>query len=137
MPELHLHLCIVVCTCTVLTLAINVSLHYFLCIYRFNSLSLADRLEFSYEEDTLLSVILHNVLLFLLMMGVSPKDTIDLCHRLSAKTRLASVEEKLLQQTLSELENFVSYQSYTETNTFPTHMLVVVIYRLIYNQGMI
>lgn len=64
-------------------------------------------MEFAYEEDILLSVILHNVLLFLLMMGVSPRDTIDLCRRLSAKTRLASIEEKLLQQTLAELEDAV------------------------------
>ena len=75
---------------------------------RYTALPLAKRVEFSYEEDTLLSVILHNVLVFLLMMGVSSKHTIDLCHRLSAKTRLASMEEKLLQQTLTELEDVVS-----------------------------
>ena len=49
------------------------------------------------------------MLVFLLMMGISPTDTIDLCHRLSAKTRLASIEEKLLQQTLTELEAAVRY----------------------------
>lgn len=71
---------------------------------RYNSLPLSKRQEFSYKEDTLLSVILHNILVFLLMVGVSPFDTLDLCHRLSAKTRLATAEEKLLQQTLRELE---------------------------------
>lgn len=82
--------------------------HQYFFYFRYNRLPLIKRQEFSYEEDTLLSVILHNLLLFLLMMGVTKKDAIDLCHRLSAKTRLASVEEKLLQQTLNELEDPVS-----------------------------
>lgn len=33
----------------------------------------------------------------------------DVCHRISARTRLATAEEKLLQATMSELENAVSF----------------------------
>lgn len=42
------------------------------------------------------------------MIGISPEETLDVCQRLSARTRLATAEEKLLQQTLSELKNAVS-----------------------------
>ncbi|XP_011405011.1 PREDICTED: MAP kinase-activating death domain protein-like [Amphimedon queenslandica] len=72
---------------------------------RYNSLPCSSRLNFGYEEDTLLSIVLHNVLVFLLMIGISPKETMDVCHRISARTRLATAEEKLLQETMSELEN--------------------------------
>ena len=69
---------------------------------------MSQRQLFGYEEDTLLSIVLHNILIFLLMIGISPEETLDVCQRLSARTRLATAEEKLLQQTLSELKNAVS-----------------------------
>lgn len=77
--------------------------------FRYNSLPSSNRQFFAYEEDTLLSIVLHNILIFLLMIGISPKETMDVCHRISARTRLATAEEKLLQATMSELENAVSF----------------------------
>ena len=40
----------------------------------------------------------------MLIVGVDKGESLDLCQRLSAKTRLATVEEKLLQQTMKDLE---------------------------------
>ena len=39
---------------------------------------------------------------------MSPENAMDMCHRLSARVRLATFEERLLQQTLEELEEAVS-----------------------------
>lgn len=80
---------------------------FFIC--RYNSLPSSKRRSFGYEEDALLSIVLHNILIFLLMVGISPSDTMDVCHRISARTRLATAEEKLLQVTMSELEKAVSH----------------------------
>ena len=89
-----------------------VSLYQFIVVnFRYNSLPVFRRQAFGYEEDTLLSIVLHNVLIFLLMVGISPGETMDICHRISARTRLATVEEKLLQVTMNELEKAVSLNS--------------------------
>ena len=76
----------------------------FLLVYRYNSLPATCRNTFGYAEDALISIALHNLLVFMLMVGMSTDESLDLCQRLSAKTRLATVEEKLLQQTMQELE---------------------------------
>ena len=86
---------------------------------RYDSLGVSQRQLFGYEEDTLLSIILHNILIFLLMIGISPEETLDVCQRLSARTRLATAEEKLLQQTLSELKNAVSITCVFVTECLP------------------
>ena len=43
----------------------------------------------------------------MLMVGLSPEETTDLIHRLTARTRLATAEERLLQQTLKHVEQNV------------------------------
>ena len=53
------------------------------------------------------------------MIGISPEETLDVCQRLSARTRLATAEEKLLQQTLSELKNAVSITCVFVTECLP------------------
>ena len=74
---------------------------------RYSSLSEAHRQAFGSEEDTLLSLVLHNLLVYMLMVGLSPEETTDLIHRLMARTRLATAEERLLQQTLKHVEQNV------------------------------
>ena len=76
--------------------------YYFVC--RYNSLPATCRSTFGYAEDALISIALHNLLVFMLMVGMTTDESLDLCQRLSAKTRLATAEEKLLQQTMQELE---------------------------------
>ena len=72
--------------------------------HRYSSLSEAHRQAFGVEEDFLLSLILHNLLVYMLMVGLSPGDTTEFIQRLTARTRLATVEEKLLQKTLKLVE---------------------------------
>jgi len=74
---------------------------------RYSSLSEAHRQAFGSEEDTLLSLVLHNLLVYMLMVGLSTEETTDLIHRLMARTRLATAEERLLQQTLKHVEQNV------------------------------
>ena len=74
---------------------------------RYTSLSEAHRQTFGSEEDTLLSLVLHNLLVYMLMVGLSPEETTDLIHRLMARTQLATAEERLLQQTLKHVEQNV------------------------------
>ena len=74
---------------------------------RYSSLSEAHRQAFCSEEDTLLSLVLHNLLVYMLMVGLSPEETTDLIHRLMARTRLATAEERLVQQTLEHMEQNV------------------------------
>ena len=74
---------------------------------RYSSLSEAHRQAFGSEEDTLLSLVLHNLLVYMLMVGLSKEETTDLIHRLMARTRLATAEERLLQQTLKHVEQNV------------------------------
>ena len=50
---------------------------------------------------------LHNLLVYMLMVGLSPEEMTDLIHRLTARTRLATAEERLLQQTLKHVEQNV------------------------------
>jgi len=75
---------------------------------RYSSLSEAHRQAFGSEEDTLLSLVLHNLLVYMLMVGLSTEETTDLIHRLMARTRLATAEERLLQQTLKHVEQNTS-----------------------------
>ena len=92
---------------------------------------MSQRQLFGYEEDTLLSIILHNILVFLLMIGISPEETLDVCQRLSARTRLATAEEKLLQQTLSELKNAVSITCVcNRMSSMLKHFIIVVVISL-------
>ena len=98
---------------------------------RYDSLGVSQRQLFGYEEDTLLSIILHNILIFLLMIGISPEETLDVCQRLSARTRLATAEEKLLQQTLSELKNAVSITCVcNRMSSMLKHFIIVVVISL-------
>ena len=52
-------------------------------------------------------MILHNLLVCMLLVGLSPQETTEIVHRFSARTRLATVEEKLLHQTLKYVEKCV------------------------------
>ena len=56
----------------------------------------------------MLSLILHNLLVYMLMVGMGTEETLDIVQRLAAKTRLATIEEKLLHQTLKHVEEKVS-----------------------------
>ena len=56
----------------------------------------------------MLSLILHNLLVYMLMVGMGTEETLDIVQRLAAKTRLATVEEKLLHQTLKHVEEKVN-----------------------------
>ena len=76
--------------------------------YRYNSLLEGHRQAFGAEEDYLLSLVLHNLLVYMLATGMSPGDTTDVIHRLTARTRLATLEEKQLQKTLKLVEQNVS-----------------------------
>ena len=76
----------------------------FLMLVRYNSLNVTRRHVFGFEEDNLISIILHNLLVYMLMMGLGPHKTTDLIHKFSAQTRLAVGEERLLQQTLKYIE---------------------------------
>ena len=71
---------------------------------RYNSLAEAHRLAFGFEEDDMLSLILHNLLVYMLMVGMGTEETLETVQRLAAKTRLATIEEKLLNQTLKHVE---------------------------------
>lgn len=71
---------------------------------KYNSLSGAEQQAFSFEEDSLLSILFHDLLVCMLAVGLSPHDTTQIIHRFSARTRLAVMEEKLLQQTLKHIE---------------------------------
>ena len=55
----------------------------------------------------MLSILLHNLLVCMLAVGLSPHDTTEIVHRFSARTRLAVMEEKLLQQTLKHIEQCI------------------------------
>lgn len=68
------------------------------------SLSEEHQQAFGLEEDNLLSVLLHNLLVYMLMVGVGQQETTGFIHRFTARSRLATVEEKLLQQTLKHVE---------------------------------
>ena len=74
-----------------------------LSLSRYSSLSEAHRQAFGSEEDTLLSLVLHNLLVYMLMVGLSPEETTDLIHRLMARTQLATAD----QQTLKHVEQNV------------------------------
>jgi hypothetical protein len=98
---------------------------------RYDSLPDTKRHKFGYEEDNLLSIILHNLLIFLLMIGISPNETMDISQRISARTRLATVEEKLLQSTMSELfkdggvsvKNLAILSLYSELHPIVTYVI--------------
>ena len=75
--------------------------------HRYNSLSEAHRQAFGADEDYLLSLILHSLLVYMLSLGKSAGETTDIVHRLTARTRLSTVEEKQLQKTLRLIENNV------------------------------
>ena len=74
---------------------------------RYNSLSESHRQTFGFEEDNLLSIILHNLLVYMLVVGLTPQDTTGIVHRFSARTRLAIVEERMMQQTLKHIEQCI------------------------------
>ena len=76
-------------------------------IYRYNTLHEDERREFGLEEDNLLSIVLHDLLVFMLMVGMGHEETTMLIHRFAARIRLATSEEKLLQQTLKYIEKNV------------------------------
>ena len=40
----------------------------------------------------------------MLVVGLSPRETTEIVHRFSARTRLSMVEEKLLHRTLQHVE---------------------------------
>lgn len=80
----------------------------FLIDNRYNSLADGHRQAFGFEEDDMLSLILHNLLVYMLMVGMGTEETLDIVQRLAAKTRLATIEEKLLHQTLKHVEEKVS-----------------------------
>ena len=75
---------------------------------RYNSLSEAHRQAFGADEDYLLSLVLHNLLVYMLALGKTPGETTDFVHRLTARTRLATLEEKQLQKALRLVEQDVS-----------------------------
>ena len=75
--------------------------------HRYNSLSEAHCQAFGAEEDYLLSLILHSLLVYMLSFGKSPIETTDIIHCLTARTRLATLEEKQLQKTLKIVEQNV------------------------------
>ena len=79
---------------------------------RYNSLSEGHRQAFGADEDYLLSLILHNLLVYMLALGKTAAETTDIIHRLTARTRLATLEEKQLQKTLRIVEQNVSLSSY-------------------------
>ena len=89
---------------SIVTLKIYVHIN----LRRYNTLTNEDRHEFGLEEDNLLSIILHDLLVFMLMVGMDHEETTMLIHRFAARTRLATSEEKLLQQTLKYIEKNVS-----------------------------
>ena len=76
-------------------------------VHRYNTLPEEEKQVFGLEEDNLLSIILHNLLVFMLMVGMGQEETAMLIHRFAARTRLATSEEKLLQQTLKYIEQNV------------------------------
>ena len=86
-------------TCTTVTLTHHCG--------RYNTLPEKEKHEFGLEEDNLLSIILHDLLVFMLMVGLSREETAMLIHRFAARIRLATSEEKLLQQTLKYIEKNV------------------------------
>lgn len=57
----------------------------------------------------MLSLILHNLLVYMLMVGMGTEETLETVQRLAAKTRLATIEEKLLNQTLKHVEEKVCW----------------------------
>ncbi len=75
---------------------------------RYNSLPVVHRRTFGSEEDHLLSIIAHNLLVYMLMVGLSPRETMSLINNFTARTRLATFEERLLQHTIRYLEDNVS-----------------------------
>lgn len=74
---------------------------------RYNILPESHRRSFGAEEDHLLSIIAHNLLIYMLMVGMGSKVTMDLVQGFTARTRLATVEEKLLQRTMQHVEQNV------------------------------
>ena len=84
----------------------NIWLYFNPC--RYNSLPEVHRRTFGSEEDHLLSIVAHNLLVYMLMVGLSPKETMLLINNFTARTRLATFEEKLLQQTIRYVERNVS-----------------------------
>ena len=76
-------------------------------LHRYNTIPEVEKHAFGLEEDNLLSIILHDLLVFMLMVGLSQGETAMLIHRFAARTRLATSEEKLLQQTLKYIEKNV------------------------------
>jgi len=71
---------------------------------RYNSLSSTHRESFGFKEDLLISIVLHNLLVYMLMMGLRPQRTMELIQSFAARSRLAIGEERLLQQTLKHIE---------------------------------
>lgn len=94
MPDKHLHYC-------------DTHTHTHTHPDRYNTLPEEEKHEFGLEEDNLLSIILHDLLVFMLMVGLSQQETAMLIHRFAARIRLATSEEKLLQQTLKYIEQKV------------------------------
>lgn len=43
----------------------------------------------------------------MLVVGLTPQDTTGIVHRFSARTRLAIVEERMMQQTLKHIEQCI------------------------------
>ena len=82
---------------------------------------------FGVEEDYLLSLVLHNLLVYMLMVGMSAEETTDFIHRLTARTRLATAEEKLLQKTLKLVEQNVRvYLLLLSVNQWRRYMYVCI-----------
>ncbi len=50
---------------------------------------------------------LHDLLVYMLMVGLDPQRTMELIQRFAAQTRLAIGEERLLQQTLKHIEKCI------------------------------
>lgn len=98
--------------------------------YRYNTLTEEDRHLFGLEEDNLLSIILHNLLVFMLMVGMGQEETSMLIHCFAAKTRLATSEEKLLQQTLKYIEKKVRLQ--LKLSIYCTYNTCTCIYIILY-----
>lgn len=75
--------------------------------YRYNILPGSHHRSFGSEEDNLLSIIAHNILVYMLMVGLTAKETMDMVQGFTARTRLATFEERLLQQTIRHVEQNV------------------------------
>ena len=75
--------------------------------FRYKILPESHRRSFGSEEDNLLSIIAHNLLVYMLMVGLTAKETMDMIQGFTARTRLSTLEERLLQQTIKHVEQNV------------------------------